>query len=168
METSSVVIRAATAEDIPVILEFIAKKAEFDRCPEAVEATPEKIRETLFGDAPLAGILLAEVEGRAVGFASYFYTYSTFLARPGIWLDDLFVNVDRRSRRIGWALMQRLARLAGEKGCGRIEWTAGAHNERGLTFYRRHGARVSENARLCRLDRDAIASLAAGNARSVE
>src|SRR5262249_50563742 len=148
MEIGPVVIRAASAEDIPLILAFIAKKAEFDRCPEAVEATPDKIRETLFGDVPLAGVLLAEIDGRAVGFASYFPTSSTFLAGPGIWLDDLFVDADRRGRGVGRALLQRLARLANERGCGRIEWTAGAHNERGLAFYRRHGARVSENARL--------------------
>jgi GNAT superfamily N-acetyltransferase len=160
MHAGTIRIRHAVAEDIPLILGFIRKKAEFDRCPVAVEATPEKIRQTLFGDTPLAGILFAEMDGMAVGFVSYFWTYSTFLARPGIWLDDLFVEVNMRSQGIGRALLRYLARMAKERECGRIEWTAGAHNLRGMDFYRKNGARVSDNARLCRVDRDAILRLA--------
>jgi GNAT superfamily N-acetyltransferase len=160
MHAGTIRIRHAVAEDIPLILGFIHKKAEFDRCPDAVEATPEKIRQTLFRDPPLAGILFAEMDGLAVGFASYFWTYSTFLARPGLWLDDLFVDASVRSQGIGRTLLRHLALLAKERGCGRIEWTAGAHNLRGLEFYRKNGARVSDNARLCRMEGDAILRLA--------
>jgi GNAT superfamily N-acetyltransferase len=159
--SAGIAVRHATASDLPLILRFIRKKAEFDRCPDAVEATEEKLRATLFSDTPRAHVLFAEMDGVAVGFAAYFTTYSTFLARPGIWLDDLFVDGEMRSQGIGEALMRHLARLAEAQGCGRIEWTAGAHNLRGIAFYRRLGAQVRENARLCRLDQHAIAQLAA-------
>src|SRR5437660_1329607 len=103
-------VRNATAADLPLILRFIRKKAEFDRCPDAVEATEEKLRATLFGVPPLAHVLFAEVDGVAVGFAAYFTTYSTFLARPGIWLDDLYVDAERRSQGIGEALLRHLTK----------------------------------------------------------
>ena len=99
-----VVIRWATEDDIPVILDFLRRLAEFDGQPDAVEATPDLLRQTLFGDAPMAGVMLAEIDGAAVGFAYYQPTYSTFLGRPGLWLDDLFVLEDRRGRGIGTAL----------------------------------------------------------------
>ncbi len=161
MPPPSIHIRKATAKDIPLILNFIAKKAAFDGCPEAVEATAEKLRQTLFSDQPMASVVFVEVEGREVGFASYFRTYSTFLARPSIWLDDLYVDEAMRSQGIGKELLKYLARLALETNCGRVEWSAGTWNQRGLEFYRRQGARISETARLCRLDRDAIEKLAA-------
>src|SRR5581483_6015411 len=126
--------RSATAEDVGPVLGFIRKKAEFDGCPNSVEATAEKIRETLFGDAPLTSVLIAERGGVPVGFAAYFRTYSTFLARPGIWLDDLFVEEHARGQGIGSALIQHLAALAEELGCGRIEWTVARHNQRGIDF----------------------------------
>ena len=154
------VIRAAVEADLPLLLAFLRKKAEFDGCPEALQATPELLREGLFGPAPLAGVLFAEVEGEVVGFASYFATYSSFLARPGIWLDDLYVDEQVRSRGVGRALLEHLAGMARERGCGRIEWTAAAANSRALAFYRSHGASVSENSRLCRLNRDGIERLA--------
>jgi GNAT superfamily N-acetyltransferase len=164
MDRSPIVIRDATVDDIPIILRFIGKKAEFDRYPQGVEATPEKLRQTLFADRPRAGVLFAEVEGTPVGFASYFSTYSTFLARPGLWLDDLFVDEEHRSRGVGEALVGRLAQMAVERDCGRIEWTAAAHNDRGLAFYRRLGATVRETARLCRLDREGFERLVEGHA----
>jgi steroid delta-isomerase-like uncharacterized protein len=160
MRKAPFVIRQATPADIPVVLRFIAKKADFDGCPSEVEATEERLREALFGKEPLAGVLLGEVDNVLVGFASYFATYSTFLARPGVWMDDLFVDTEWRGRGLGRAILAELARMAVEKGCGRIEWTAGAHNERGIRFYRRHGAQVQENARLCRLDWKALVRFA--------
>jgi len=156
----SVAIRDATAEDVQLIFRFIESMAEFDGRLGALQATPEMIREGLFGAVPHAAVLLAEVDGVAVGFASYFRTYSTFLGRSGIWLDDLFVDVEARGRGIGTALLRHLARMATAWGCGRIEWTAGIHNDRGIDFYRRNGANVRENVRLCGLDRDAILRLA--------
>jgi GNAT superfamily N-acetyltransferase len=152
----NVTIRQAVVDDVPLILDFIIKKAGFDGAPQAVRATPERLRQTLFADPPMAHILIAEIEGRPVGFASYFLTYSTFLARPGFWLDDLFVDDEMRGRGVGTALLADLARLAQSRGCERIEWTAAAANRRGLDFYRRHGAVVREATRLCRLEAEAI------------
>ena len=160
MNATTLTIRDACVDDLSVILEFIHKKAVFDGVPQAVQASAEKLRETLFTDPPLAYVSLAEVGGRVVAFASYFFTFSTFLARPSIWLDDLYVDADQRSQGVGRALLLFLARLARSKGCGRIEWTAAASNERGLVFYRKHGASIREGTRLCRLDATAIDRLA--------
>jgi len=164
---ATVYIRSATVNDIPLILQFIRKKAEFDGCPESVEATADKLRATLFGDIPLAGVLFAEIGGETVGFAAYFTTFSTFLARPGIWLDDLFVDASMRSQGIGKALLTHLAKLAQANGCGRIEWTASVHNDRGMAFYERHGARIRSNTRLLRMDRQAIERMAHNDSASV-
>jgi GNAT superfamily N-acetyltransferase len=158
----AIAIRDATADDLPLIFRFMQKMAAFEGRLEALQATPERLLEALFGAVPQAAVLLAEVDGVPAGFASYFRTYSTFLGRPGIWLDDLYVDEDVRGRGIGTALLRQLARLASQWGCGRIEWTAGTHNQRGLEFYRRQGAAIRENVRLCRLDREAISRLAAG------
>ncbi|MCC2672015.1 MAG: family N-acetyltransferase [Armatimonadetes bacterium] len=160
---AQVVVRGAIETDLPLILSFLRKKAAFDGCPEALQATPELLREALFNGAPLAGVLLAELEGEVVGFASYFSTFSSFLARPGLWLDDLYVDEPVRSQGVGRALLAHLARLAQERGCGRLEWSAARDNDRGLAFYRRHGAYVSDSARLCRLDEAAIARLVSAN-----
>ncbi len=163
MAEAAVQLREAVREDIPLVLRFIEKKAGFDGAADAVEATEESLLRTIFGDPPLAHVLLAEIDGRAVGFASYFFSYSTFLARPGFWLDDLYVDADVRSRGVGRAILTRLAHLARRRGCGRIEWTAAVTNERGLAFYRRNGAAVRERTRLCRLDAAAIDGLASGH-----
>jgi GNAT superfamily N-acetyltransferase len=162
MADARVTIRDATVDDVDVVFRFIEAMAEFEGRRAALQATPERIREALFGRERRSSVLLAEVDGRAVGFASYFRTYSTFLGRPGIWLDDLYVDAAARGSGIGTALLRHLARVASASGCGRIEWTAGADNQRGLEFYRRHGASVRDHVRRCRLDQEAIASLAAG------
>src|SRR4051794_39537993 len=145
-------LRAATPEDVPLVLSFITRKAEFDGAAGTVEATERALLRTLFCDPPLAYVLLAEAGGGAVGFASYYFTSSTFLARPGVWLDDLYVDPATRGRGVGRAMLAPLARLARERGCGRIEWTVAVANERALAFYRRNGATVRERSRLCRLD----------------
>ncbi len=153
-------IRNATEQDVPLILSFLHKKAIFDGCPHAVTATPERIARALFGPAPAAGVLLAEVDGVARGFLSYFSTYSSFLARPGLWMDDLYVDEEVRSHGIGDQLLRHLARMARKQECGRIEWTVNSENRRGIQFYQRHGTKFLEYARVCRLDPAAIARLA--------
>lgn len=155
-----ITLRPAVGADISLILRFIGAKAEFDGAAGSVRMTAEKLEEALFAEPPLVHVVLAESEGRAIGFASYDFTYSTFLARPSIWLDDLFVAEDMRSRGVGRAMLVFLARLAREKGCGRIEWTAAASNERALSFYQRAGAAIRDRTFLCRLDATAIADLA--------
>jgi GNAT superfamily N-acetyltransferase len=147
----NILIRDATQRDIPAIMELIYLKAEFDGCPESVEATPQKLEIDLFGEKPLAFVLLAEVDGDTIGLATYHFIYSTFLAKPGIWLDDLYVKAEYRSHRVGQALMLRLRQIAKEKGCGRIDWTVAVSNERGINFYERIGAKIMNKVKVCRL-----------------
>lgn len=158
--TSVVRIREATKQDASLILSFIRKKAVFDGVPDWVEATEEKLADELFGPKPVAFVLFAEIEGKAVGFAIYFLTFSSFLARPGIWLDDLYVDESARGRGAGKALLAHLAKIAEERGYGRVEWVTAADNAKGLAFYRRNGSRVQETVRVLRLDRKAISELA--------
>ena len=158
--SSIVTIREATKQDAALILSFIRKKAVFDGVPDWVEATEAKLASELFGTKPVAFVLFAEMEGKAVGFAIYFLTFSSFLARPGIWLDDLYVDESERGRGAGKALLAHLAKIAKERGYGRVEWVTAADNAKGLAFYRRNGARVQETVRVLRLDRKAISELA--------
>lgn len=153
---TNISIRDANPKDISSIIELIYLKAEFDGCPESVEATPEKLEIDLFGEQPLAFVLLAEIDGRAIGFATYHFIYSTFLAKPGIWLDDLYVKAEYRSQQVGQTLMSHLRQIAQAKGCGRIDWTVAISNERGIKFYEKIGANIINKVKLCRLDSQAI------------
>lgn len=153
-------VRVANVDDIELILSFIAQKAEFDGCPHAVEATADKLKQTLFDDSPLASVLFAEVEGVAVGFAVFFQTYSSFLAQPSIWLDDIFVQPQMRGKSVGTALLTYLAKIANERECGRIEWTVSATNARGIDFYKKHDVQILERTRLCRVNRVTINKMA--------
>jgi GNAT superfamily N-acetyltransferase len=155
-------IRHATEADMPAIMELLVLKSEFDGCPDAFRATPEALRQAWFSESPKAFVLIAVLDGRVVGLATYYPTFSTFLGQPGLWLDDLFVQEEHRSRGIGQELMTRLARVAQERGCGRVEWTVALRNERGIAFYERHEASVSHGARHVRLTREGIERLANG------
>lgn len=135
-------VREGNVEDLDVLIQLLRRKAEFDRVPGAVKATAEMLRETLFGESPRAQVLLAECEGRAVGFASYHEHYSTFLGRIGVWLDDLYIEEAFRGRGIGKAMFQHLCRIAIERGATRIEWHVAADNARGIGFYEAIGASV--------------------------
>ncbi|HEY9663454.1 MAG TPA: GNAT family N-acetyltransferase, partial [Allocoleopsis sp.] len=128
----------------------IHQKAEFDGHPEGVEATAEELEQTLFGDRPLATVLFAEVDGIPVGYALFFQTYSSFLAQPSLWLDDLFVQAPFRNRGIGTALIHALTQEAQRRNCGRVEWTVSAHNPHGITFYQKINAQVCDDTWLCR------------------
>jgi GNAT superfamily N-acetyltransferase len=153
-------IAAATEADIPAILWFIRGLAEFEKLSHRVTATDDALRRTLFGARPFAEVLIARIDGVAVGFALFFHSYSTFLARPGIYLEDLFVLPDHRSRGIGRALLKRLAQLARERHCARLEWSVLDWNERAIAFYQRIGADVMPDWRICRLGADEIDKLA--------
>jgi GNAT superfamily N-acetyltransferase len=130
----------ATAADVPRILEMIRGLAEYEKLSDYVTATEEKLRETLFGDRPGADILLAYADGECAGFALFFPNYSTFLAKPGIFLEDLYVKPDWRGKGIGRALLARVAQIAQQRGCGRLEWEVLDWNEPSIGFYKSLGA----------------------------
>lgn len=155
-----ITIREGTRQDVALILSFIRKKAAFDGVPDWVQATEEKLECELFGPQPVAFVLFAELDGKVIGFALYFLTFSSFLARPGIWLDDLFVDECARGQGAGKALLAHLAKIADERGYGRVEWVTAADNANGLAFYQRNGAKVQETVRVLRLDRAAVSQLA--------
>ncbi|WP_094678713.1 GNAT family N-acetyltransferase [Hydrocoleum sp. CS-953] len=133
-------------------MELLYLKAEFDGCPESLKATSEQLNKDLFCTNPLTSILLAEVGGQPVGFASYHRIYSTFLAKPGIWLDDLYLKEEYRGQKIGKTLITRLYQIAEKTGCGRIDWTVNINNSQGINFYEKMGANIIEKVRLCRLE----------------
>ena len=139
-------IRIANSSDVNLILSFIHQKARFDRNIGAfsgkLTVSAEKLQQTLFTKIPFAYVLLAEVEGKEVGFALYGFRYSSFQGQPSIWLDDLFVDEQMRSLGIGRALMNRLAEIAQENNCSHLGWNADARNIRGLSFYHRLGAKI--------------------------
>ena len=149
-------IHQATLRDIPVILELIHLKAGFDGCPEHVIATSDDLKRDLFGEMPLASVLLAKVKTEVIGFATYHRIYSTFLAKPGLWLDDLYLKREFRGRGIGRCLMLHLCEMADQMGCGRIDWIVATNNTKGIQFYRKLGATPDETVRLCRLDQAMI------------
>ena len=153
-------IRAATAADLPLILQFIRELAEYERLADEVTADEAALRGTLFGERPAAGCLLAFADDTPAGFAVYFTNYSTFLARPGLYLEDLFVRPAWRGQGMGKALLLHLARLAHANGCGRMEWTVLDWNEPAIAFYESLGAKRLTDWTICRLDRAALARLA--------
>ena len=156
-------LRSATASDLPLILELIRGLAEYEQLlPECV-ATEEKLGSTLFppaGAAPAAHVVIAEADGTPAGFALYFFNYSTFLAQPGLYLEDLFVKPEWRGQGIGKALLLHLARLANAGGCGRMEWSVLDWNEPAIAFYEKIGARRMREWQICRLTGPALARYA--------
>ena len=153
-------IAEATAQDVPVILDFIRQLAEYERLADKVTATEDQLRLTLFGPRPAAEILLAAVDGETVGYALFFTTYSTFLAKPGLYLEDLFVKSQARGKGIGTALLARLAQVAVERNCGRVEWTVLNWNEPSIGFYNSLGAVPMSDWTLFRLTGESLSNLA--------
>ena len=155
----SVAIRHATELDVPEILDLIRGLAEYERLADRVVATEEKLRTTLFGPQPSAEVLMAEVDGHCAGFALFFPNYSTFLAQPGIYLEDLFVKPHFRGQGIGFALLKKLAALALARGCGRLDWEVLDWNEPSIAFYRKLGAVPLSEWTRYRLTGDALTNL---------
>jgi GNAT superfamily N-acetyltransferase len=153
-------IAAATEADVPLILELIRGLADYEKLSHAVTATEEQLRETLFGVKPSAEVLLARWEDECAGFAVFFPTYSTFLAQPGIYLEDLYVKPHLRGRGIGLALLRHLAALATERRCGRLEWAVLNWNEPAIRFYQKLGAVPLEQWTAYRLAGHALTRLA--------
>ena len=149
-------IRPACLEDVPVILQLIHDLATYERAPDEVTATEEQLVEVLFGEKRTAEVLLAFEEESPVGFAVYFYNFSTWLGRPGLYLEDLFVKPEFRGAGLGKALLLHLASLAHDRGCGRMEWAVLDWNEPAIGFYEALGAKRLLDWQICRLDRETL------------
>ncbi len=154
-------LRPAEAADVPVLLGFIRKLAEYERLSHECVATEAALTATMFGPRPWAEAVLAEWAGVPAGFALFFHNYSTFLARPGLYLEDLFVLPEHRGRGIGKALLRHLAKLAVERGCGRFEWSVLDWNEPSIAFYRSLGAVPMSDWTVMRVTGKALERLAA-------
>ncbi len=153
-------IRPATVNDLSIVLQLIRDLAEYERAPNDVVATEEGLREVLFGERPSAEVVLAMEGNNAVGFAVFFHNFSTWLGRPGLYLEDLFVRPDSRGKGYGRALLVHLAEIARKRGCGRMEWAVLDWNEPAIKFYRSLGAAPNEEWTIFRLTSDKIAALA--------
>ena len=153
----------ACSEDVPIILNLIRALGEYERMTNEVVATEESLRTWLFGERPAAEVVLAYAGETVVGFALFFHNFSTFLGRPGLYLEDLFVIPEWRDRGIGRRLIIHLADIAVRRGCGRMEWAVLDWNESAIGFYERMGARVMKEWQLCRLTGDRLARVASGN-----
>ena len=163
-DANNLTIRPATIDDAETILGFINELADFEKLSHEVVATPELLRRFLFGDKPAAEVLIAEVAGEPhpVGFCLFFTSFSTFLGRPGIYLEDLYIQPDHRGRGYGEQLLRRLASLAVEREYGRLEWSVLDWNEHAIRFYRRAGAFPMDEWTVWRLTGDALTNFADG------
>jgi GNAT superfamily N-acetyltransferase len=153
-------IRAATRDDVPVVLEFIRDLARYERLEHEVSASETELGEALFGERRFAEVVFACTDGKPVGFALFFHNFSTFKGRPGIYLEDLFVRPEARGRGIGKRLLVHLARTALERRCARLEWAVLDWNEPSIGFYRSLGAVPMDEWTTFRLTGDALALLA--------
>ena len=156
-------IRRANSDDVPLILQLIRELAAYERAPNDVIATEPLLRDILFGEKPAAEVLLAFAADEPIGFAVYFFNFSTWLGRPGLYLEDLFVKPEVRGKGYGRALLTRLAQIAQERRCGRMEWAVLDWNEPAIEFYKKLGAKPMDDWTVFRLTTDGIAKLAAGS-----
>ena len=154
-------IREATIDDVPAIAALIRALAEYERLAHEVVLDEEQLAAHLFGERRYAEVMVAEYAGEVIGFALFFHNFSTFLGRPGIYLEDLFVMPEHRGAGHGKALLARLARIAVERGCGRLEWAVLDWNEPSIEFYRSLGARAMDDWTTYRLAGAKLAALAA-------
>ena len=153
-------IRAGEQPDVPLIAELIRGLARYEKLEHEVTLTEEKLDRALFGERPYAETLIAEDDGRAVAFALFFHSFSTFLAQPGIYLEDLFVVPEARGGGVGRALLEKLAETAVERGCGRLEWAVLDWNEPAIRFYERLGAKPNAEWTVYRLTGESLRALA--------
>ena len=158
-------IRPATTADVPLLLTLIRALAEYEKLADGCVATEALLTRTLFGEKAYAEAIIAEWDGAPAGFALFFHNYSTFLARPGVYLEDLFVKPELRGKGIGKALLAKLAALAVERECGRLEWAVLDWNEPSIGFYKSLGAKPMDDWTTFRLDGAELARLAAGVGR---
>jgi len=159
---AAVAIRAAAPADLGLIHAFILALADYERLSHEVRANREDLGRYLFGERPVAEVLIAEIEEEPVGFALFFHNFSTFEGRPGLYLEDLFVAPEARGHGAGRALLSRLAGIALERGCARMEWAVLDWNEPAIAFYRALGARAMDEWTVNRVAGEALARLAGG------
>lgn len=153
-------LRQATIEDCPLILGFIQELAEYEKLSHEVVATVETLEETLFGDKSYAEVMIGEYQGEAVGYSLFFHNFSTFTGRPGIYLEDLYVQPQMRGKGFGKCLLAHLANLAVERNCTRVEWSVLDWNEPSIQFYRSIGAIPMDEWTVQRLHGDALKNFA--------
>jgi GNAT superfamily N-acetyltransferase len=153
-------IRPATEADLGTIEELIRALAAYERMAHEVVMDAQLLRKSLFGERRYAEVLIAEVDGEAAGFALFFHNFSTFVGRPGIYLEDLFVKPEHRGKGFGKALLKRLAEIAVERDCGRLEWAVLDWNETAIGFYKSLGARPNDEWTVYRLAGESLRSLA--------
>jgi len=157
----TVQLRPAELRDVVPIVGLIRELAEFEKLTHLLQVTPEKLRPHLFGEKAVAEAMVAEVNGEVGAFALYFTNFSTFLAQPGLYLEDLYVQPAHRGKGVGEALLTRLGKLAAERGYGRFEWSVLDWNESAIRFYERMGATLLPDWRICRVTGDALAAFSA-------
>ncbi|MEO8154992.1 MAG: GNAT family N-acetyltransferase [Rhizobacter sp.] len=157
---SSVLLRPAELRDVVSIVGLVRELAEFEKLTHLLQVTPEKLRPHLFGEKPVAEAMVAELGGEVIAFALYFTNFSTFLAQPGLYLEDLYVQPAHRGKGVGESLLGRLGKLAAERGYGRFEWSVLDWNQSAIRFYERMGATLMRDWHLCRVTGDALAAFA--------
>jgi len=155
-----IILRFAVENDTPIILNFIKELAEYEKLSDEVFANEEKLKETLFGNKKFAEVVIAEYKNSPAGFMLFFHNYSTFLAKPGIYLEDLFVKPELRGLGIGKSLLTYLAKIASERNCGRIEWAVLDWNEPSIQFYKKLGAKPMDEWTVFRVTGNEIEKLA--------
>jgi len=159
-EPKNFTIRPATIVDVPIILQLIRDLATYERAPNEVRATETQLTDVLFGEKPVAEVLLAFEDEMPIGFAVFFHNFSTWLGKPGLYLEDLFVKPEVRGKGYGRALLIHLAKIARDRSCGRMEWAVLDWNEPAIQFYKKIGAQPLDEWQIFRLTRDGIAKLA--------
>jgi GNAT superfamily N-acetyltransferase len=153
-------LRAAEPRDVPAIVGLIRELAEFEQLSHLCEVSADTLAPHLFADRPAVECIVGDVDGEVVAFALFFTNFSTFLAKPGLYLEDLYVQPAHRSTGLGKALLEHLGRLAAERGCGRFEWSVLDWNERAIRFYEGLGATVLPDWRICRISGERLAAFA--------
>jgi GNAT superfamily N-acetyltransferase len=156
------VLRKAEPEDTSLVLSFIRQLAEYEKMTDEVQADEKTLYQSLFVQK-IAHALIAEEDGKAIGFALYFYNFSTFVGRPGLYLEDIYIQPEYRKKGYGTIIFQRLANIALEEGCGRMEWTCLDWNEPSRQFYRKMGAVTMDEWTVHRFTEETIRKIAAGN-----
>ncbi|NET62448.1 MAG: GNAT family N-acetyltransferase [Symploca sp. SIO2E6] len=158
-KSSEFIIRPAIPDDVPMIFELIQALAEYEKLSHTVTGDTQTLKQHLFGPRPYAEAIISECQEQVVGFALFFYNYSTFLTKPGIYLEDLFVLPEFRGQGIGKALITSVMELAVERDCGRVEWSVLDWNEPAIAFYRHLGASILPDWRICRVTEDSLTIL---------